>query len=434
MFFATLFALFAVPNYAQESTETIAMTFEECLQYAKENSITLKQAQLSVDNSLANEQSARGSFLPNINASVGQSINATPISTTDSKFSYSGSYGIDLSLTLYNGGKNRAALKQSKVETEMAEKSLAQQENSIEMAVAEVFIQMLYAMEQIDVAKKSLEISERSLEQGKAFLEVGSINLSEYAQLVSSKASSEYSVILAETTLSNLQVSLKQLLEISQDVRIEAITPTFADNLTTTPLSTVQDVYESALKLRPEIAYYELAITSAEYDLKSAKSSYCPTLSFSAGTGLNHSSSSSYTFTDQMRNNFTTSAGLNLSIPIFNGYQTKASVTRAQNVVNSTSLSLVDAQKDLYQTIETLRNNAANAQAQYMVSEYKLEAVEESLKLVTEQYNVGMKNIIELLSEQDSYLESAQEYLTNKYQFILNKALLEYYKTDLITL
>ncbi len=434
MFLATLFALFAVPNYAQESTETIAMTFEECLEYAKENSITLKQAQLTVENNLASELSARGSFLPNINASVGQSINATPISTTDNKFSYSGSYGIDLSLTLYNGGKNRAALKQSKVETEMAEKSLAQQENSIEMAVAEVFIQMLYAMEQIDVAKKSLEISERSLEQGKAFLEVGSINLSEYAQLVSSKASNEYSVILAETTLSNLQVSLKQLLEISQDVRIEAITPTFADNLTTTPLATVQDVYESALKSRPEIAYYELAITSAEYDLKSAKSSYYPTLSFSAGTGLNHNSSSSYTFTDQMRNNFTTSAGLNLSIPIFNGYQTKASVTRAQNVVNSTSLSLVDAQKDLYQTIETLRNNAANAQAQYMVSEYKLEAVEESLKLVTEQYNVGMKNIIELLTEQNSYLESAQEYLTNKYQFILNKALLEYYKTDLITL
>ncbi len=199
-------------------------------------------------------------------------------------------------------------------------------------------------------------------------------------------------------------------------------------------LASVAEVYESALDIRPEIESAELSIASAELDQTIAKAGYLPKVSLTAGVGVNHNSTSDFTFSGQMRENFSTSIGASASIPIFSNYKNKTSVAKARNAVTSAELSLIDSEKSLYQTIETLHNNATNAQAKYIVSEYKLSANERSLELMTEQYNEGLKNIIELLTEQDSYLTSSQDYLTNKYQFILNRALLEYYKTGEIKL
>ncbi|MFI3262748.1 MAG: TolC family protein [Rikenellaceae bacterium] len=420
-------------DYNQIEGDSIAMSLEECLEFAKINSITLKQAQLSIDNSIADELTASGVFLPSVSAAIGQNFIATPL-VSGTKASYSGSYGVDLSMPIYSGGANRASLEQSKINSEMAELSLAEQENSLEIAVTEVFVQMLYMMEQIEVAKNGLVLSEKSLERGKDYLEVGYINKSELALLESAKASNEYDVVVAQSTLSNLQVMLKQLLEISQDVYIGAAAPELSNAVILSPIYSVGEVYNSALEFRPEIAYSKLSISAAELDVKIAKAGYLPTVSVSAGAGISHNSSSDYTFSGQMRNNFTTSIGASVSVPIFSNYRNKVATVKAQNSVNSASLSLTDAEKELYQTIETLHNNASNAQMQYAASDVKLKAAQVSLELLTEQYNEGMKNIIELLTEQDNYLDSSQEYLTNKYQFILNRALLEYYKTDLIKL
>ncbi|MFI3278341.1 MAG: TolC family protein [Rikenellaceae bacterium] len=420
---------------AQEgSTKTIAMTLEQCLKFAKENSITLKQYALSIDDSIADELAAKGVFLPTVAASVGQYLSASPLSTESSKSYYSGSYGVDLSMPIYNAGKNKASYEQSKLSIEMAELSLEEQQNALEVSVTEVFVQMLYAMEQIEVAKNSLILTQKSLERGKAYLEVGSINKSDFAQLQSANADSEYDLILAQTTLSTLQVSLKQLLEISQDVTLSVIAPQTDNASIMNPLSSVQEVYKSALTIRPEIGFTKLLISSAKYDEEIAKAGYMPTVSLTAGVGVSHISSSSYTFSGQLRNNFDTSVGVSVSVPIFSNYKNKSATIKAQNAVTSANLSHTDSEKVLYQTIETLYNNAYNAQAKYSVADYKLQASETSLKLTTEQYNLGMKNIIELLTEQDNYRESAQEYITNKYQFILNRALLEFYKTDQIKL
>ncbi len=418
-----------VSGYSQQKE----MTLEECLKYAKENSITLKQSKLQIEDRLSDQLRAKGVFLPSVSASISQGLGSNPLSDDASNY-YSGSYGIDLAMPIYSGGTNRANLKQSAINTEIAELTFAEQVNSMEVAVTETFVQILYAMEQIEVSKKSLEISEKTLEQGKAYLEVGSINEADYALLESAKADSEYDVILAETTLSNLQVSLKHLLEISQDVKIAAVAPDLSSDAIMTKISSVSEVYDAAVEIRPEIEASNLAIAIAELDETIAKAGYLPTVSLTAGAGVSHNSSSSFTFSDQVRDNFSTTIGAKVSVPIFSNYENKTSVSKARNATTSASLSLVDAKKILYQTIETLHNNAQNAQAKYAVSKYKLTATEKSLELITEQYNEGLKNIIELLSEQDSFLTSSQDYLTNKYQFILNRALLEYYKTGLIKL
>ncbi len=418
--------------YAQ-TPGSISMSLDECLEYAKENSITLQKAQVQIENSQAYELSAKSAFLPTVSGSVNQGLSSYPLND-DSSMNYTGSYGLDLSLSLYSGGKNRAQLQQSVIDEQISSLAFSEMENSLEVSITEIYVEILYAIEQIKVAESSLEVSEKSQARGAAFLEAGSINEADYAQLESNVASYKYSVVVAQTQLSSLYVALKYLLEISQDVTFEVKEPSLSDDLLLSQIPSVADVYGEALESRPEIQSSELSIQTAELDVTVAKAGYLPTISLSAGTGLSHASTSSYDFSSQLRNNFNTSVGVNVSIPIFSGYRNKSAVTIAENSVKTASLSLSQAQKDLYQTIETLRNNAANSQAKYSVSEYALKASQKSVDLVTEQFDAGMKTILELLTEQDNYTQTYQEHLTNKYQLILNKALLNYYKTDIIKL
>lgn len=427
-----LICTFVTNGYAQ--SESLSMTLEECLDYAKQNSITLQKAQLQIDNTVADQLSAKGSFLPTVSGSVSQSLNSNPLSDESNSAYYSGSYGVDLSLNLYNGGRNKAQLEQSAVGYNIASLEFEEFVNSIEVAVTEVYIEILYAIEQIAVAESSLELSEKNEARGRVLLDVGSINSVELAQLESATATDRYDVVVAKAQLSNLYVSLKHLLEISPEVSISIIEPEISGNLQSAYIPPMREVYDAAVNERPEILATQLYVTSAEYDVAIAKSGFLPTLSFTAGTGISHNSGSDYTFSNQLRENFTTSAGLRLSVPIFSNYSNRSSLIKSQNSLKTASLSLSEAEKDLYQTIETLHNNAITAQAKYTVSDVQLKATKRSMELTNQQYEVGLKNIIEMLTEQDNYNQAYQTYLINKYQFIYNNAILNYYKTNIIKL
>ncbi len=277
-------------------------------------------------------------------------------------------------------------------------------------------------------------MSQQNEARGKAFLEAGSINEVDYAQLQSATASYQYDLVSAKAQLSNLYVSLKHLLEITQSVTFSVKAPELSPESLLALIPSVDEVYDTALDSRPEIQSSKLYVESAELSAKIAKSGYLPTLSLDASTGLFHNTSNTFSFNNQLRNNYNTAAGLTLSVPIFNNFSTRVSVTQAVNSVKLASLTLNQAEKDLYQTIETLHNNAETSQALYSVSELQLAASQKSVDLTTKQYEVGMKNTIELLTEQDNYRQASQSYLMNKYQLILNKALLNYYKTNIIKL
>lgn len=421
---------------AQEYGDSVAMTLNECLEFAKINSITLQKAQLEVDNSQADILSSKGAFLPTLSGSISQNVSINPFDETYGQNSgqYNGSYGIDLALNIYNGGKNKANLEKSNINETIANLGLDEFANSLEVSVTEVYVQILYAIEQIEVAKTSLEISQKNQARGKAFLVAGSINEVDYAQLESSTATYQYNLVVAKADLNNLYVSLKHLLEISQQINIK-VTPTeLESDLANISISTVETVYQAALEQRPEIASSNLYIATAELDTKIAKAGYLPTVSLTAGTGISHSSSSSYDFSSQLRDNFTTSAGLKVSVPIFSGYQNKTAVQKAENNEKTAGLNLVETQKDLYQTIETLYNNAITAQAKYNVSTVQLDATQKSMELTTKQYELGLKNTIELLTEQDNYNQALQDLLVNKYQFLYNNAILNFYQSNTINL
>jgi outer membrane protein len=419
---------------------------QTCIDYALQHNITLQQSRINAQSTEVDVKTAKAALLPGVSASVSQRlvnrpyslsntiINGDNITTTGSKTSYNGSYGIDLNWTLYNGGKNTRNIKQQKLNSRVAALAVDESANSIEESIARLYVQILYSAEALGVSRSTLDVSLAQRDRAKQLLDAGSIAKSDLAQLEAQVSNDRYQVVSAEAVLRDYKLQLKQLLEIDGDNELNLYIPTLSNANVLTPLPTKADVYRAALTLRPEIESGKLSIEASELAIRIARAGYIPTLSLSAGIGTTNSNGTNYTFSEQVKQNWNNSLGLSLSIPIFNNRQTKSAIQKAKLQQQTTELDLQNQEKTLYRTIETLWLDANSAQQQYAAAVEKLQSTQESYELVDEQFRLGMKNTVELLTEKNNLLSAQQQMLQAKYTALLNAQLLRFYEGNKMVL
>ncbi|MBO4985708.1 MAG: TolC family protein [Bacteroides sp.] len=420
-------------------------TLRTCIDYALQHNITLKQQRISAESSEVDVKMAKAALFPSLSASVSQRVVNRPKSETStiidgdqvksstSKTSYNGSYGIDANWTLFNG-KRLNTLKQQRLNSRIASLQVAESKNSIEEQVAQLYVQILYATEAVEVNRATLEVSRAQAERGAQLLQAGSIARSDLAQLEAQVSTDNYQLVMAEATLQEYKLQLKQLLELDGEVEMALDLPVPEDESVLTPLPAKADVYRSALALRPEIEAGKLDKEAADLQVRIARAGYLPSLNLTAGIGTSHVNGNDFTFSEQVKQNWNNSLGLSVSIPIFTQRQTKSAVEKAKLQQQSTALALLDEQKTLYKTIESLWLDANNAQQQYAAASEKLRSTQVSYDLVNEQFSLGMKNTVELLTEKSNLLSARQETLQAKYTALLNAALLRFYQGEEIAL
>ena len=419
---------------------------QTCIDYALQQNITIRKNRLSAESAQVDVKTARAALFPNLSASVSQRVVNRPksktntiidgdnITSSQSKTSYNGSYGIDANWTLYNGGKRLNTIKQQQLNNRVAELNVAQSENSIEESIAQTYVQILYASEAVKVNESSLEVSQAECERARQLLEAGSIAKSDLAQLEAQVSTDKYQLVTAQATLQDYKLQLKQLLELDGESEMNLYIPALGTENVLAPLPTKTDVYRSALVLRPEIEAGKLNIQTSDLDIKIARAGYLPTLSLSAGIGTSHANGNDFTFSEQVKQNWNNSLGFTVSVPIFSNRQTKSAVEKAKIQKQTSELDLLDDQKTLYKTIETLWLDANSAQQRYAAATEKLKSTQTSYELIQEQFNLGMKNTVELLTEKSNLLSAQQETLQAKYMAILNMQLLKFYQGEKIEL
>ena len=368
------------------------------------------------------------------NSARGNIISGDNITTSESKTSYNGSYGIDANWTVYNGSKRVNTVKQQKLNNRIAELNVDESENSIEESITQLYVQILYSAEAVKVNESTLEVSRKEFERGQELFNVGSIASSDLAQLEAQVSSDNYQLVTSQATLQDYKLQLKQLLELDGDIEMDLYLPQLSDSNVLIPLPEKDDVYNTALSLRPEIEAGKLNVESSDLSIKMARAGYLPTLNLSAGIGSTNANGSDFSFSEQVKQNWNNSLGLTLSIPIFDKRQTKSSINKAKLQKQTSQLDLLDNKKTLYKTIENLWLAANSAQQQYVAASQKLKSTETSYSLVSEQFNVGMKNTVELLTEKNNLLSAQQETLQAKYTAILNAGLLRFYQGEEINL
>ena len=421
-------------------------TLRNCIDYALEHNITIRRNRISVESTQEDVKTAKADFLPSLSGNISQRIVNRPnntsgtiisgdnITTSESKTSYNGSYGIDASWTVYNGSKRVNTVKQQQLNSRMAELTVDQSENSIEENITQLYVQILYSAEAVKVNESTLEVSRKEFERGQQLFDAGSIASSDLAQLEAQVSNDNYQLVTAQTTLQNYKLQLKQLLELDGDFEMDLFLPQLDDSSVLIPLPSKDDVYQTALNLRPEIESGKLNIEASDINIKIARAGYIPTLSLSAGIGTTNANGNDFSFSEQVKQNWNNSIGLTLSIPIFDKRQTKSTINKAKLQMQTSQLDLMDEQKTLYKTIESLWLSANSAQQQYVAATQKLKSTQASYALVSEQFNLGMKNTVELLTEKNNLLSAQQETLQAKYTAILNAGLLRFYQGEEINL
>ena len=368
------------------------------------------------------------------NSQTNTIIDGDNITSSKSKTSYNGSYGIDANWTLYNGSKRLNTLKQQRMNNRIAELGVAESENTIEESITQIYVQILYAAEAVKVNEATLDVSRAECERARALLAAGSIARSDLAQLEAQVSTDKYQLVTAQATLQDYKLQLKQLLELDGEKEMTLYIPTLGDENVLSPLPSKTDVYRSALTLRPEIEAGRLNVKASELDINIARSGYIPTISLSAGIGSTNTNGNDFTFGEQIKQNWNNSLGVTVSVPIFNNRQTKSAVQKAKIQKQNSELDLLDNQKNLYKTIEGLWLDANSAQQRYVAAIEKLRSTQTSYDLIQEQFNLGMKNTVELLTEKNNLLNAQQETLQAKYMAILNTQLLKFYQGEQITL
>ena len=419
---------------------------QSCIDYALEQNITIRKNRVTAASTQIDVKTAKAALFPSLSFSTSQQVVNRPyqesssrvsgseIISTNSKTSYNGNYGLNASWTLYNGSKRLKTIQQEKLNNQVAELDVATSENSIQESIAQIYIQILYAAESVRVNENTLQVSIAQRDRGQELLNAGSIAKSDFAQLEAQVSTDRYQLVTAQATLQDYKLQLKQLLELDGENEMNIYLPALSDETVLSPLPAKRDVYVSALALRPEIEASKLNVNASELGIDIAKSGYLPTVSLSAGIGTNHTSGSDFTFGEQVKNGWNNSIGLSVSVPIFNNRQTKSAVQKAKLQYETSMLSLLDEQKALYKTIEGLWLDANSAQQRYAAANEKLKSTQISYNLISEQFNLGMKNTVELLTEKNNLLQAQQEQLQAKYMAILNTQLLKFYQGDKLAL
>lgn len=435
--FAVLSAI--APFYAQDKQERAQWTLEDCINYALEKNIQLQQDKISLQESEIDIKDARASLFPTLSFSTGHNVvnrpyqeqsatvSGTEIISSDSRTTYNGSYSLNAAWTLWNGGKRLNTLKQQKTNKAIAQLSVSETENTLQEQIAQLFIQILYADESISINKGTLEVSEATYKRGEELFKEGSISKADLAQLEAQVSNDKYQVVSAESSLRDYKLQLKQLLELDGTEEMDLVLPQleYEDIMRLLPNQT--DIYQTALSIRPEIQSGKLSIENAKLGISAAKAGYYPTISLSASSSSMTNNASTNNWAQQMKYGWNNMISINLSIPIFDNRQKKSNVQKARLQYNTSQLDLINKQKELYSTIEGLWLDALNAQQQYAAAETKVKSSQTSFDMVNEQFNLGMKNTVELLTEKNNLLSAKQELVQAKYMAILSRTLLNFY-------
>lgn len=417
-------------------------TLRDCIEYALANNISLKKTKLQEYSAIEDIKQSQAELLPSLSFSTSQNGTYRPwpeegkatvdngyVQSSVDKVYYSGAYSVSGNWTVWNGGRNTKTIKLNKLTAEQARLDSAETANSIQEQIAQLYVQILYSNDAINVCKESLETSKKNEERGKEMFDVGKLSKADLAQLTAQRAQDEYNIVEAESNMRNYKRQLKQVLQIADDKEFDIVIPETTDEMALKKIPALNDVYASTLTIRPEIKNAKLGIESSELSIKIAKAQRLPTIGLNAGVSTNTTSMSDNAWGTQLKNNVNVGAGFTVSIPLFDNRASKTAVNKAKIQKENYLLELQDKQTTLYSTVENYWLQAVTNQNKFKAAKFSTESARASYELLSEQFAQGLKNIVELMTGKNNLLTAQQNELQSKYLAILNIDMLRFYET-----
>lgn len=421
------------------SAEARLWSLKDCIDYALDNNISLQKTRLQAQSAHEDYLQSKAALLPSLSASTNQNVNYTPwvadgisgdgySKASIDKVYYNGTYSVMGNYTLYDGGKRQAQVKLNKLAGEAAQLDSATQAAKLQEQIAQLYVQILYSTEAINVNQESYQSSLENENRGKEMVKIGKMSKADLAQLTAQRAQDEYNIVEAKNNVRNYKRQLKELLQITDEEAFDVVMPNTTEAMALAEIPALQSVYTAALDRRPEMKVYQNQLAQNDLNVKIAKAGKLPTIGLNAGLSTSTTSMNTNSWGSQIKNNFNVGGGFSVSIPLFDNRQTKTAVNKACIQQQQILLDMKNEQTQLYSTIENYWLQANTNQSQYQAAKVSRESAQESYNLLSEQFRLGLKNIVELRTGKDNLLRAQQNELQAKYLAILNLDMLKFYQ------
>lgn len=408
-------------------------SLRDCIGYALEHNISLQQQGLQVQQQELQLSTSKGSRLPSVSANASENFSFGRGLTADNTYSNTNTtstgFSLGASVPVYQGSRISNSIRQDELNLKAVTADFERAKENVSMAVAQAYVQILYNMELLDVARNQVAIDSLQVERLTGMLENGKASPAQVAQQRAALGQSRLNATEALNSLKLAVLDLTQLLELPSPEGFTIIRP--VTDLEGTILPDPERIYEDALLEKPAVKAEEFRLDASEYAIKIAKGAYLPSISASGGFGSNYytmSSAPSNSFADQMKNNFSQYLGLTLSVPIFNGFQTRNQVRAAELSRKNQMLQLENTRKTLYKEIQQAYYNAVAAREKLLSSKEAEASAKESYDLVTAKYENGKANITEFNEARDAFLRSESDLSRARYEFLYATKLLDFYQ------
>lgn len=417
----TIILLTSCSIMAQES-HSFQFTLEDCIRYAFANSYERKSMELTGKSLEATYEQSKMQRLPNLNASAGQSI-----SNNANGWSTSGNLGLGSSITIYQGGQINNTIEQSRLNWERNAVQMERYDNQTTLQILQSFLTVLGNQELLNYQLEVLNTSAEQLRQGRAKYKAGTILESDLLLLEAQYYSDSNNVVDSRINIENNLLDLKVLLSMNPSDNLEIVTPD-TENLDGLKegLPSEEEAVRLAMDYMPDLRMSDYDIKIAEKSVEMAKGNYLPSVSANASVGMGVLSFDG-SGNKQWYSTPSESAGISVNIPIFSRGVTKTNVKKSQISLEQAQLDYEQTQLNIRQNVVQAYRNVLSAYNAYKVSEVRENAYSKSFDAYNVQYRFGKITTVELLQQQNNYLNVLNSYIQNKYSLLMKRKILDVY-------
>ena len=459
------------------------LNLQACISIALENNLTVKKSILNTERSKVSVLESQANRLPSLNFGAnfgnnwGRSIDPTTNSFIAQQIKTSGVSG-NSSLNLFAGGQIHFTIKQSQLNLYAAQYDLASTKDNIAMNIANSYLNVIFNQELLENALLQQTSTQQQLSRTQRLVAVGSLPRTSELALISQLAGNQVTVINAENNLALAVLNLKQAMLIPASEEIEIVIPDIDVNQLITKNQTIQEIYDLAVRERPEIKSAYMRVESANIGLKISKGAHYPSLRLNANLFTNYSDfadherilydntipviqevpigfyiddsmlevpvysritsgtiigTESFNRSKQWKENFSQALSFNLSIPIFNNLRTSSNIQRAKIEMQQSEIEVKEQKNQLRQAIELAFNDTQSSQKSFLASKKQVEALEETLRIIESQYNLGAANYTEYQIASNNFFAAKSDLARSKFNYIFKQKILDFYQNRSLT-
>jgi len=429
-------------------------TLEDCINYAIENNLQLKQAEVNAQVSKNNYNQSKYNFLPSVTGFAshdqnwGKTFSNDKLAYIDEAY-YSGNFGLNAELEVFNGLNNLLTLKENKYTSLANQENIEVEKNNITLQIVLAYLQVLYDQELLEVAANQVETTTDQVAKTERMVEVGNQARGSLLEIKAQLAQENVNLTNAKNQLNISILNISQLLNLENSNTFAIQKPDELNVEETNILSAVDDVFNTAFEIMPEIKSAGYNLKSSEVALKKTKWSRSPSLSVSSlyytrySQLANHptlydtdptNDINDYLFSDQINDFAYTQIRFNLNVPIFNKLTKQRNISNAKLTVLKNDYMLELEKQNLYKKIQQAHADALGALEGYKSNIEASASTEESFKYTEQKYNVGLVDIIEYKIAKNNFTKAQGDLLQAKYQYIFKTKILDFYRGEQITL